>query len=238
MILRLLSVELLKIRRKMIWFLIVLGPLGVIGLQAVNFGVRYDYLVGKVYADDLWGGLINNVSNLMVPTLFIGIAIIASMAAGIEHQTNAWKQTLALPVTRGQVFTAKFLLSAVLLLVSSVLTALGTVLLGRILGFVSPVPYGDIAIAAFYPYLAVMPFLALQTWLSVIMANQALPLTAGILGMIFSMFSYRFEDWIPWKWPLLINAAGEPLYSVAAGLALGAIVWLLGCFHFTRKDVR
>lgn len=48
--------EWLKIRRKGIWLLIALGPLGVVGLQALNFFLRYDYLT-KRYADDLWGRL-------------------------------------------------------------------------------------------------------------------------------------------------------------------------------------
>ncbi|GIP38411.1 hypothetical protein J31TS4_16910 [Paenibacillus sp. J31TS4] len=238
MSLRILSAELLKIRRKFIWFLIFLGPIGVVGLQAVNFGLRYDYLVGKVYRDDLWGGLIENVTILMVPTLFIGLAILASMVAGIEHQTNSWKQTLALPVTRTQVFTGKFLLNLLLLLVSTTLVAAGTIVLGIVLGFGTGIPYGVLLKACYYPFLAIVPFIALQNWLSVTFQNQAFPLTVGIAGMVVSMFSIRFGDWFPWKWPYLINAAKEPLYSVACGLAFGLVVLAAGLAHFVRKDVK
>jgi len=237
--LRILSVELLKIRRKMLWFLIVLGPAGVIGLQAVNFGLRYDYLTSR-YASDLWGGLIGNVSMLMVPTLFIGLAIVASMAAGIEHQTNAWKMTLALPVKRGQVFLGKFLLVSLLLLVSSTLMALGTIVLGVSLGFgFSAVPAGHLGEQIYYPYLAVMPFIALQIGLSVILHNQALPLTVGIAGTVVSMFGgARFEDWVPWKWPYLLNAANDPRISAGLGVLGGAAVLAAGLAVFIRKDVK
>lgn len=235
---RVLSAEFLKIRKKMIWFLILLGPIGVIGLQAVNFGLRYDYLT-KVYAKDLWGGLIENVAMLAVPTLFVGLAIISSMTAGIEHQTNAWKQTLALPITRMQVFMGKFLLNALLLLCSATLLVPGTIILGVLLGFpMDQFPLAFMLKWAYLPYLAVLPFLALQVWLSVVMHNQAFPLTVGIAGTVVSMFSVRFGDWVPYKWVYLTNEADNPYYSAAAGIFLCIIMLLAGALHFIRKDVK
>ena len=234
---RVLSSEFLKIRKKMIWFLIFLGPIGVIGLQAFNFGLRYDYLT-KIYAEDLWGGLIGNVAMLMIPTLFIGLAIISSMTAGIEHQTNVWKQTLALPITRMQIFIGKFLLNALLLLFSATLLIPGTIILGVLLGFsVDQFPYSAMLEWAYLPYLAILPFMALQVWLSVTMHNQALPLTIGIVGTVVSMFATRFEDWVPYKWVYLLNAADNPYYSAVAGILLGIAVLLAGTLHFIRKDV-
>lgn len=238
MILRVLSAEMLKIRKKMIWFLIVLGPIGVVGLQAVNFGLRYDYLT-KEYASDLWGGLIDNVGMLMVPTLFMGLSIIASMTAGIEHQTNAWKQILALPVRKTQVFIGKFLLSVLLLFWSSTLLAAGTIGLGWALGFhMADIPYGELLETAYYPYLAILPFIALQVWLSVTMHNQAIALTVGIAGTVFSLFSVRFEDWMPYKWPYMPGASDDPLVAVASGLIFGMVVLCAGMLEFTRKDVK
>ncbi|MFC4100462.1 ABC transporter permease [Paenibacillus xanthanilyticus] len=237
MLARILSAEFLKIRGKMLWFLAVLGPLGVAGLQGVNYGLRYDYLM-NVYKDDLWGGLISNVSAITLPTLFIGLAILASMAAGIEHQTNAWKQTLALPVPKTAVFAAKALLNVLLLFVSSTLLFIMTIALGAALGFdLGDLPYGELLQTLYYPYVAALPFMVLQVWLSVTLANQAVPLTVGIVGMIVAMFGSRFDDWVPYKWPHLLNGAGEPLYSVLAGAALGVVLLFAGMAQFARKDV-
>ncbi|MGO4370249.1 ABC transporter permease [Paenibacillus sp. MCAF20] len=238
MMLRIMSVEFLKLKRKLVWLLVLLGPFGVIALQAVNFGLRYDYLT-QIYAEDLWGGLIHNVSMLMLPTLFIGLTILASMTAGIDHQMNAWKQTMALPVGKARIFFGKFAVTAILLLCSSTLLVPFTVALGILLGFgVEGMPIVDLMTTVYYPFLAIMPFVALQVGLSVIIHNQALPLTVGIIGMIAGMFASQFPDWMPWKWPYLINAWDLPLYSVGAGLALGLIVLLLGMYQFVRKDVR
>lgn len=123
---RLLASEFLKLRRKMIWFLIVLGPAGVIALQAVNYGLRFDYLM-KNYAGDPWGYLIKNVSMLLIPALLMGMTIISSMIATLEHHTNAWKQTIALPVSRTKLYLGKFAVTTMLLLVSTVLVLAGTV---------------------------------------------------------------------------------------------------------------
>lgn len=233
---KILSSDLLKIRRKMIWFLIFLGPIGVIALQTLNFTLRHDYLT-KLYSDDLWGGLIMNVQYLSVPALLLGLTIIASQIAGIEHQTNSWKQLLALPVSKGKVFAGKFILVSLLLLVSTFLLAIGTIILGLFLGFGAEVPVLTLLEMIFYPYFASMAFIALQIWLSVTLKNQAIPLTIGIFGTVISLYAMRMPDWMPWKWPLLINQWETPFYSALFGLAAGIVIYVYGLLDFVRKDV-
>ncbi|MBK3497327.1 ABC transporter permease [Viridibacillus sp. YIM B01967] len=237
MITRIMASEFLKIRRKMILFLIFLGPFGVIGLQAFNFGLRYDWLT-KVHKDDLWGGLIGAVSMLSIPTLLMGVTIITSMIANIEHQTNAWKQLLALPISKKKVFTGKILLTVLLLFVSCLLLAVGTIVLGLLLKFGINIPLLYLIKMCFFPFLASMPLVALQIWLAITMKNQAVPLTIGIVGAILSLYSTNFPDWVPWKWPLLINDWGKPIYSVLVGLVTGLLLFFISVIDFNRKDVK
>lgn len=237
MMMRVMTSEFLKIKRKMILFLVFLGPIGVLGLEAVNFGLRYDWLTG-VYKDDLWGGLIGEVSMLSIITVLIGLTILTSMLANIEHQTNAWKQLLALPISKTQVFTGKVLLSIVLLSVSCLLLAGGTILLGISLKFGTDIPILYLLKMCFFPCLAAFPFIILQIWLAISLKNQAIPLTIGILGAILSMYSMNFPDWVPWKWPLLMNDWGKPFYSVFAGLLLGSLLYFISLLDFNRKDVK
>ncbi|TBL79967.1 ABC transporter permease [Paenibacillus thalictri] len=236
MITRLLSADLLKMRRKAIWFLIFLGPVGIITLEAVNFGLRYDYLTGR-YANDLWRGLTGEIQFLVPITLLLGITIVASMIANIEHQTHAWKQLLALPISRADVFFAKFALCVMLLCVSCLLLAVGTIGLGIALRFGADFSLSGILQMSFYPFIAALPIVALQIWLSVTMRNQAVPLTFGIVGAVFSPFSMMLPDWLLWKWPLLAGGALQPEHSVYAGAAAGAVILAVGIVHFTRKDV-
>ncbi|MCY9516219.1 ABC transporter permease [Paenibacillus apiarius] len=236
MIGKVLSSDFMKIRRTWIWLLIFLGPFGVVSLQAINFSLRYDYLT-KLYADDLWGGLLNNVQYLAAPALLFGITLIASMIAGLEHRLNSWKQLLALPVSRFHVFTAKFALNLILLFGACVLLAAGSILLGAGLGFGWDIPWPRLFIISFYPFFAAMPVLAVQLWLSIVMRNQAIPLTCGIMGTILSLYSIKMPDWMPLKWPHLVNAADVPEYSVLAGLAAGAVIYAASLVHFARRDV-
>lgn len=236
MMFQIFKADLLKMKRKWVWLLVFLGPFGVISLQAVNYGVRYDYLVGL--NPDVWGELLKNISGLMTISLLLGVAILASMTANVEHQQNAWKQLLALPVRKGAAFGSKFLLNILLLWVACLLLFVGTIILGLILKFGTDIPYIAIFKNSFYPLAAALPILALQTWLSITMPNQAIPLTVGILGAIVSMYSIVAADWFPWKWPLLISDVHEPIWFAGMGLIVGIILLGLGALDFTRRDVK
>lgn len=236
MIMRILRSDFIKIRRKAIWFLIFLGPFGVIALQAVNFGLRYDYLI-KSFADDLWGGLLGQIHTLVPMTLMLGITIIASMVANVEHHMNGWKQLLALPIFRSSAFIAKFLLCLMLLFGSCILLAIGSIGLGIALQFGTDFPLVDIVKMSFYPMIAATPVLALQLWLSVVMKNQALPLTVGIACAIFSSFALKLPDWFMWRWPYLYNDVRKPEYYLALGVVFGIVMLVFGLIHFARRDV-
>lgn len=229
--------EFLKIKRKMLLFLIFLGPIGVVGLEAVNFGLRYEWLTG-IYKDNLWKGLIDEVSMLSVPTILIGLTILTSIIANIEHQTNSWKLLLALPISKTKVYTGKVLLSILLLLFSCLLLMGGTILLGILLKFGTEIPFLYLFKMCFFPSLAAIPLLALQIWLAISMKNQAIPLTTGIIGAIISLYSVNFPDWVLWKWPLLMNEWDMPIYSVIAGLVVGILIYFISLADFLRKDVK
>lgn len=229
--------DVLKVKKKLVWFLAVAGPAGVILLEALNFGLRYDWLT-KIYKEDLWGGLIDECRWLGVPALMLGLTIVASIMAGIEHQTNAWKQLLALPVSKAKVFTGKFLMLAGVLFLSSTLLGLGIMALGLGLGFGTDIPYRQMFEITYYPFLAVLPFIALQIWLSIMIKNQAIALMAGIIGTILTLYGPAFPDWMPYKWAFLENEWNRPVYSAAAGVLTGAAVFLAGLRDFVKRDVK
>lgn len=233
---RFLLIDTLKMKKKWVWFLVFLGPAGVVGLEAFNFLLRYDWLT-KQYQDDLWGGLIDESRILAVPALMMGLAIVASILAGIEHQTNSWKQMLALPVSKCSLFTAKFMLLTFLLFISCTCLGLGLIGLGAALGFGTKIPLVYLLKISYYPFLAALPFAALHTWLSIVVKNQAIALTCGIIGTILSLYGAIMPDWVPYKWLFLENSWGKVEYSAAAGVLTGLLVYLVGLLDFYRRDV-
>ncbi|WP_085524223.1 ABC transporter permease [Tuberibacillus sp. Marseille-P3662] len=234
MMLRMFQADMLKMKRKWIWFLIFLGPFGVIALQGVNYGLRYDYLL-NLYSND-WQGLIGNIQNLVPVTLLLGIAIVTSMIANIEHHQNSWKQLLALPVQRSVIYGAKFFVTVLMLLVSCLLLFLGSIILGIILDFGWTFSVIDLLKMSFMPLLAALPLLAFQLWLAITFKNQALALSIGILGAIFSMYTADMPDWVLWKWPLLQSEHAVAWYAIIGGMT-GIIIFLIGMIDFTKRDV-
>ncbi|CAM4523262.1 ABC transporter permease [Paenibacillus macerans] len=237
MMLRALSADFLKIRRKGIWFLIFLAPLGLVAMQALNFGLRFDYLM-KRYADDPWGGLLKNISGFVPIALFLGCTLVSSLVANVEHQLSSWKQLLALPISRTAVFGAKFLLCLLLLSVSCILLPIATIILGLVFGFaLNGIPLADLARIGFFPLFAALPLLALHLWLSLTYRNPSLPVSLGVVLSLVSPFTLDLSEWFPLNWPVFGYLGPHREWFVALGIAVGAVILLAGLVHFNRKDV-
>ncbi|MBU5347585.1 ABC transporter permease [Paenibacillus lautus] len=237
MMFRALSADWLKIRGKGIWFLAALGPIGLAAMQGLNFGLRYDYLM-KSYAADPWGGLLENVLFFVPIALFLGITLVCSLMANVEHQLSSWKQLLALPISRTAVFSAKFVQAFLILCVSCLLLSISTAVLGIILGMgAEQMPYMDLLRIGFVQLFAALPMLAFQLWLSLTLKNQGIAVGIGITASVVSMFALQFPNWMPLKWPLLAYMGPGEVKVIAAGLLLGAVITCVGLIHFNRKDV-
>jgi lantibiotic transport system permease protein len=236
MIGNLLTSDFLKIKRKGFWLLTFLGPFGVVALQMVNYGVRKEYLLQQ--SNDDWGYYLGNVNSFTSLAIVLGIAILTSFMASIENETNAWKQLMALPVSKMSVYLSKFTVLACLLLFSSMLLMVFTLTFGLVLDLGSGVPYMDIVQYSFYPCLASLPILALQLWVSTVSQNQGIPITVGILGFILTYSAFFLPDWVIWKWPSLMNEANEPVQNVLLGVGVGCLLYVVGMIDFTRRDVK
>lgn len=236
MIKTILRTDFQKVKRKGVWFFTLLGPFGVIALQIVNYGVRKDYLLEQ--SDDHWGYYLGNVSVFIPLAIVLGIAILTSLIASIENETSAWKQLLALPVSKFSVYLSKFTMIVLLLGISSCLLAMFILGFGIFLDLNGPIPYLDIVTHSFYPLLGSLPILALQLWLALVCENQGIPITIGIVGTLMSYIAYELPDWLIWKWPSMYNDWNEPIYNVYLGLSVGCILYVAGMFDFVRKDVK
>ncbi|MBU9714151.1 ABC transporter permease [Evansella tamaricis] len=235
MILRLLRTDFKKLTLGM-WILVFLGPFGIFALTGANYGVRYDWLLTQT--DDYWGQLLRQINLFLTPALLLGTTLLASLSSNIEHESNAWRQLLALPISRVMVYCSKFLTISFLLFLSTLFMFIGTIVFGVYMNWEGAIPFEAIAINSFYPYFAAMPILAMQLWFSVSTPNQGLPLTVGIIGSVVSMYAYGGPEWLIWKWPHLENKWEIPELSVLLGITVGSVILLTSLIHFQQKDVR
>lgn len=237
MIVKAFRADWLKMRRKGLWTLAVIAPAGLIAMQALNYGLRYDYLM-SVYKDHLWESLLENIFMFVPISLFLGATLISSLLANIEHHMSSWKQLLALPIPRSSVFGAKFLIAFLLLNFSCLLLSIGILALGAALKFpLNSIPYDDILRIGFVPFLASLPMLALSLWLCMTYKNQALSVTFGVVIAITSMFTLSLSEYLPINWPLFSYYGPQQELFAGAGLLCGMMILLLGALHFSRKDV-
>lgn len=235
MIVQAIKADLLKIKGRGLWFLTFLAPIGLIAMQALNYGLRHDYLM-TLYADNPWRGLLNSILVFSPIALLMGVTILSSMLANIEHHTSAWKQLLALPISRYTVFGSKFVIVAMLLAIASIVLVIGAFGLGLLLGFdPADFPIADAARFAVYPYLASWTVLAVLLWMCITYRNQSLPITLGIVAALLSVFP--LSEWVPICWPLASYKAENGELFMLAGLACGIAILLPAAVHFNRKDV-
>ncbi|MFS0672171.1 ABC transporter permease [Ornithinibacillus sp. 179-J 7C1 HS] len=235
MMIKMLSSEFMKIRRKGLWFLTILGPLGVVSLQMVNYGLRKEWFISQGTYE--WKYYILNVSAFTPFALILGIVILSSFMASIENETKAWKQLISLPVTKWSVYLAKYTILLFLLVIASSLLVIFSLGFGIYLNFDGSIPFFDIVKYSFFPLFAALPVLGLQLWVSIVCQNQGLPITLGVIGVILSYMAYFLPDWMIWKWPSLDNSWEEPLVNVCLGLGVGFVLYLIGMLDFTRRDV-
>lgn len=202
----------------------------------VNYGVRKDYLLNQ--SDDDWGYFLEYVHSFTPLALVLGIAILTSFMVSIENETNAWKQLISLPVSKMSVYLSKFMVLGSLLFVSSLLLGVFSLGYGILLNLGDQIPYLELLKYSFYPYLAALPVLALQLWISSVSQNQGIPITTGVLGVIFAYSAFILPDWMIWKWPSLMNEWDEPLINVMLGIGVGTLLYIVGMLDFTRRDVK
>nr|WGD64808.1 ABC transporter permease [Bacillus subtilis] len=111
-----------------------------------------------------------------------------------------WKKIFSLPVSHWKVYQSKVIIIVTMLIISTVILAGGTFLLGKLIGFHETFPFGSTLKMSFYTFIAALPFVFMQFWLSINYRNQGIALTIGIASAVFIMYAQGLPDWMPWKW--------------------------------------
>lgn len=243
-LLRALHAELLKLKRTLAFRVIFVLPFFVALLQ---FFVIYRT---KKFAPgfDLWQTHPTNSFQIwaifMMPLL---ITLETALLNGIEHADKQWKHLFALPVPRRSIYLSKFIVALGLILVSTMVLALLTVIVGvlavslkpELAAITGPVPYLTIAKQATLVWLAGWFITAIHTWISIRWSGFAIALGAGIGGTFFALFaaSASLGKYYPWLLPMNLFLEGRFTTALILGIGGGVLAALLGCIEFVRRDV-
>lgn len=239
--------EWLKFRRTNMLPIIFAGPFIAIangllmdyeGMGATGSGFNIWYLA--VIMMNLTYGL------LLLPLI---TGVLAGSVTRYEHQAGGWKQLLALPVTRGNVFIVKFIFIVLLVFFIQLLYLGAIYLVGTMKGFSDPFPIDIIWKSIIGGWIATFPIVALQLWLSIAFKSFAAPFAVNViftLPTILAANSEKFGPYYPWAQPfLMMNIGGdtgevffvpwEQVMSIVGGSFI--VFFLVGYIYFQRKAV-
>jgi hypothetical protein len=238
-----LSSEWFKLRKSGIIFIILAGPFVgfMIGLlprfpNDLAFSEWYMLLIG---------------TNLTYALLFLPLisGVLASVICRYEHQAGSWKQLLALPVSRWKVFTAKYVVLILLMLVMQLLYLCSIYGAGMIKGFTDPFPIDIVWKSIFGGWVATLPLVSLQLGMSIFFRSFAAPFAVNVvftLPSILAANSERFGPYYPWVQPFfMMNIGGgtDNVFFVPWDQLLivvgGSFIVFFACslWYFYRKPI-
>lgn len=239
--------EMMKVRWWLVWVLIIAGP--ILSILQGSFMVSLSENDVNLLLDDIkWINLFGHTVNQGYGSLFLPviIGVVASLLCWYEHTKGGWKQLLTLPISRWQIFLAKYSLIMLIAALMQLVILVGVVTTGMVKGYTGTIPWEQLLIALGWGWLALLPLAALQLWISFVWKSFAAPLIINFAFAIPTVFVAQSETlgpWYPWAQPWLAMIVGEKTWFSHSPESLYIIV--LGCFvlffgggliHFVRRD--
>lgn len=239
----LLQSEWFKFRKSPILSIILVGPLlGLLIGLTVNDYEQFE--MNQWYPTLL---MMNLTYALLLLPLVTGV--LASFICRYEHQAGGWKQLLTLPVSRGKVFIAKYVLLVCTVLCIQLLYLVAVYCVGTIKGFTHPFPIDIFWKSIFGGWIATFPLVALQLWMSIVFKSFAAPFAVNVvftLPSILVVNSERFAPYYPWVQPFSMMYISEDTADIffipweQLSIVVGGsfiIFFLCGYIYFQNKSV-
>lgn len=249
-ILDLLKVELIKIRRTLLYYLCLGAPVLISIFMFFIFCYGGEDLANQS-DEDMWlffTRLTLTYWGLFFLPLFVTLQ--SALLAGIEHKNRMWKMLYAQPARKLDILTAKFLAEFIVIGTSQILMIPLTILSGLILrklnpnlGFTPEIPLGIIVLLNLVVIELSFLIITLHTWASLKWENFVTSITAGFVATVSGVIVMNSDiaAFYPWAMPgLIINHIFRwdiPWINMAYSLGLGIIIMLIGLLDLYRKEV-
>jgi hypothetical protein len=249
-LLRILSAELLKLRRTWALRLALAAPLFIALLVFGAYTRREATVSATVNPLTGFGQLVLTLWTIVLLPLYVALA--AALLAAIEHQHDTWKHVLALPVGRVPIFVAKWIAGLGLLLLSAVLLPVLVVLAAAGLRLLKPawhdaaLPVALVFRGSLLSALAAGLLYSIQMWISLRWRSFVMGLGVAIIAMMVMLVAMpragaqsAFANIFPWSLPAMAMAPESPHRAAAVSLgAVGGVAFAaLACWSLARRDV-
>lgn len=249
-----LRAEMLKIKRTLALWLVVIGPLAVVIFATLLFVQARQFVDSET---NPWLMIGNNSFGMWaVLAMPLFIALETALLGQLEHGNGGWKRIFAQPNPRWATYFAKQVVTlgviglSQIALIAEILLA---VLLMRalnvhpIVNYDVPIPWGALAKAGLFSYVAAWLMIAIHTWVGLRWHNFAVAIAVGVIAAVAGFMAVNSElGWyFPWSMAALSSTAAlrpevdAQLLPLALMLSIAGtlIVSLLGNWDVTRQDV-
>ncbi|MES2760257.1 MAG: ABC transporter permease [Pseudomonadota bacterium] len=243
--LKLLSVELLKVKRSQALWMMFAIPLVVLLLNLLMMLKRTAVgALGDTHWARFWMGNTMLWCYFMMP---LYIALITSLLNGHEHKNQTWRLMLTLPVSPRQLYVAKAVLAWLFVAGANAVLVGATALAIALLGVAGASQTGAFVfpMLAFWGKvsLACVPVLMIQHAVSWRVRNLVLPLAVGVMATmgITQIGSSEHWVWYPWSYALMAVSGSDPAMRsqallIAAGV--GAVLFALSAFLLGTRETQ
>lgn len=242
---RVLSAEVVKLRRTLAFWMVFIAPLVVVLLNVAMLAQRSHMFARS--KEDPWALLARSIFILwgfiMLP-LFVTLE--SALLAGLEHGERQWQNLLALPVPRWTVFLTKLIVLGALIVAAHAVLFVGTIAGGLVAGALVPalrlawpVSWWRVLDVTVWTMAASPLIVVVHHWVSLRWKSFTAALGFGICAVAGGFLitqSNSWWYWYPWSWP--VRAAMEhasPIVLIAAAMALVAAI--ASCCDLSRREV-
>lgn len=249
--LRALSVEHLKLKRTLTFWMVLVSPFVV---NLMYFLTYLDYgQTHHEYDPEAWFSFGRSVLSmwtvLMLP-LFITLE--SALLGNTEHANQQWKHLFALPLPRWSYFAAKWTLLFELVLAGSILNFGFSIVSGWCTQQIYPtmgltldaVPWLGLLSMSAKAFIAAILMLSIHIFISLRWQSIIISIGSGMVAVVCSLFVVRSDvwgTWYPWTLPFMTFAMDKPVDSILIQIMMisligGLIVALFGMWDITRRE--
>lgn len=245
----LIKIEIIKIRRTLLFYLCVGSPFLIIILMFFIFYVEGEPVMAHADTGNwrFMAKLVQTYWGLLFLPLFITLQ--SALLAGIEHKGNLWKLLYAQPVRKLDILCAKYAIGFLIMAISQMLLFPLTIVMGLVLrvlvpglGLESTIPVLDIFILnATVLGLSIM-IIAIQIWVSLRWSNFVTAVSLGIAATVSGVIVVGSDvaNYYPWTMPGLIAnhffRHPYPWSNLAYSFGAGILLILFGLLVLHSRE--
>lgn len=179
MMVKLIKMEIMKLKRSYLWAVFFILPIIPAVLGTINYAANIEIL------QSLWLSLWTQ-HTLFSDYFFLPImlGIFCSYLINEEKANHNWNRLLTLPVKRSAVFGAKLAVAGFMAFCSEAWIVILFVISGKVIGMDAPVPWGSVLRWCMMGTLGALVMVSIQLLVSLIAKSFALPVGIALFGSL------------------------------------------------------